>query len=238
MLNCLGRKLSVLALAILLSLAATEFAAAQAETPAAYPVPPDPRECVIEPATVEQIGVILGTPIAETTEIATPFVPPVGEPVDPETSAAVIATLRQVFACANAGDPLRVASFFTDDFVRNFFGGVPREDLLDFLAVPPQPLPEDQKRIIIRFGEVRLLPDGRAGVLIVLDEPDDPRSEEPDFAILELVNGRWLVDELHEDRGAVGTPATGTPAASNRRAGQRFVSDWSPVIPLTNLQAF
>ena len=212
MLGCLGRKLSVPALTILLSLAATEFAAAQAATPAAYPVAPDPRECVIEPATAEEIGVILGTPVAEPADSATPFVPAAGEPADAETSAAVIATLRQVFACANAGDPLRVASLFTDDFVRGFFGGVPREDLLDFLAVPPQPLPEDQKRIIIRFGEVHLLPDGRAGVLIVLDEPDDPRTEEPDFAILERVEGRWLVDELHEDGGAAGTTATGTPA--------------------------
>ncbi len=91
--------------------------------------------------------------------------PPAGQPADPETSAEVVATLRQIFACANAGDPLRVSSLFTDDFVRNFFGGVPLEDLLDFLAIPPQPLPEDQERIIIRFGEVQLLPDGRAGVV-------------------------------------------------------------------------
>ena len=209
----LGCKLSVPALTILLSLAATESAVAQAATPAAYPVAPDPRECVIEPATEEEIEVTLGTPVAEPTDSSTPFMPAAGEPADAETSAAVIATLRQVFACANAGEPLRVASLFTDDFVRGFFGGVPREDLLGFLALPPQPLPDDQKRIIIRFGQVHLLPDGRAGVLIVLDEPDDPRTEEPDFAILERIEGRWLVDELHEDGGAAGTPATGTPAA-------------------------
>jgi hypothetical protein len=213
MLGSLERKLSVPVLAILLSLVATESAAAQAATPAAYPVAPDPRECVIEPAAVEEVGAILGTPVARPADSATPFVPPAGVPADAETSAAVVATLHEVFACANAGDLLRVASLFTDDFVRNFFGGVSREDLLDFLAVPPQPLPEDQKRIIIRFGEVQLLPDGRAGVVIVLDEPDDPRTEEPDFAILEQVEGRWLVDELHEDGGAEGTPATGTPAA-------------------------
>jgi hypothetical protein len=125
----------------------------------------------------------------------------------------VIATLRQVFACANAGDVLRVASLYTDDFVRDFFAGVPTGDLLEFLAIPPQPLPEDQKRIIIRFGEVQLLPDGRAGVVIVLDEPEDPRTEEPDYAILERIDGRWLVDELHEDAGDGGTPVIGTPSA-------------------------
>jgi hypothetical protein len=207
------RKVAVPVLAILLSFGVADSAVGQQATPAAYPVAPDPSECVIEPAAVEEIDAVLGTPVAEPAGSATPFVPPPGVPADADTSDAVVATLHQVFACANAGDPLRVASLFTDEFVRSFFGGVPREDLLDFLAVPPQPLPEKQKRIIIRFGEVHLLPDGRAGVLIVLDEPDDPRTEEPDFAILEQVAGRWLVDELHEDGGAAGTAATGTPAA-------------------------
>jgi hypothetical protein len=50
-------------------------------------------------------------------------------------------------------------------------------------------------------------------VIIVLDEPDDARSEEPDIAILEPVSGRWLVDEIHEDGGAAGTPAISTQAA-------------------------
>jgi len=211
-LRCYARKLSVPLLALLLSLAAADSTVAQTATPAAYPVAPDPSECVIEPAPIEEIAAILGTPIAEPDDSATPFVPPAGAPADAQMSAEVVATLHQVFACANAADPLRVASLFTDDFVRNFFGGVPRQDLFDLLAIPPQPLPEDQKRIIIRFGEVQLLPDGRAGVVIVLDEPDDPRTEEPDFAILEHAEGRWLVDELHEDGGTEGTQAAGTPS--------------------------
>ena len=78
MLGCLGRKLSVPALAILLPLLVTEFVAAQTATPAAYPVAPDPRECIIDPATVEEIGVILGTPVAEPAFSATPFVRPAG----------------------------------------------------------------------------------------------------------------------------------------------------------------
>jgi hypothetical protein len=197
----------------MLFLMVTDSTMAQTGTPATYPVAPDPSECVVEPAEIEEIAATLGTPVAGTTDSATPFVPPAGEPADPDTSAEVVATLHQVFACANAADPLRVASLFTDDFVRVFFGDVPLEDLLQFLAIPPQPLPADQKRIIIRFGEVQLLPDGRAGVVIVLDEPADPRTEEPDYAILEHVDGRWLVDELHEDAGTAGTQVIGTPAA-------------------------
>ena len=207
------RPVAVAILSLLLSVFAIDATSAQTATPAAYPVAPDPAECVVAPAPIEEIEAILGTPVAEPVGSPAPFVTPTGEPADAETTTEVIATLRQVFACANAGDALRVSSLYTDDFVRDFFGGVPLEDLLGFLAVPPQPLPEDQKRIIIRFGEVQLLPDGRAGVVIVLDEPQDPRTEEPDYAILERVEGRWLVDELHEDGGAAATPASGTPAA-------------------------
>jgi hypothetical protein len=205
--------LGVAVLTLLLSLVAAASSVAQSGTPAAYPVAPDPSECVIEPASSEEIAAVLATPSAGPTDAAATIVPPAGTPADGQTSAEVVATLRQVFACANAGDPLRVASLYSDDFIRDFFGGAPRGDLLDFLATPPQPLPEDQKRIIVRFGEVQLQPDGRAGVVIVLDEPDDPRTEEPDFAILKRKDGRWLVDEIHEDGGTTSTEATGTPAA-------------------------
>ena len=206
-----GSKLSVVILALLICLAATSSTAAQTATPAAYPVAPDPRECVAEPTSTEEIAATLATPVAQVFSSPAPSDASAGAPAGEETSAEVIATLRQVFACANAGDALRVASFYTDDFVREFFGGVPSEDLLEFLAIPPKPLSEDQKRVIIRFGEVQMLPDGRAGVTIVLDEPDDPRTEEPDFVILQRVEGRWLVDKLYEDGGTAATPVTSPP---------------------------
>ena len=115
------------------------------------------------------------------------------------TADAVKATLLPVFACANAGDPLRFASLYTDQFLRDFFGGVPQADLEAFLGMGPQPLPSEQRRIIRGQGEVEVLPAGRARVVIILDEPADPRTEEPDTVILRLADGRWLVDEIHED---------------------------------------
>jgi hypothetical protein len=209
------RKLSVPILTLLFCLAATGSTPAQSATPAAYPVAPDPSECIAQPASPDEIATVLGTafpePSGSPAGSPAPFVIPPGRPADTETSTEVMATLRQLFACANAGDALRVASFYTDDFVRDFFGGVPVGDLLEFLAIGPEPLSEAQKRIIIRFGQVQILPSGRAGVVIVLDEPDDPRIEEPDFVILEQVDGRWLVDEIHEDPAAATTSVTGTP---------------------------
>jgi hypothetical protein len=37
-------------------------------------------------------------------------------------------------------------------------------------------------------------------------KPDDPRTEEPDYAILVEAGGRWLVDAVVEDGGLAGTP--------------------------------
>jgi hypothetical protein len=188
---------------LLLATIAAGGAVAQSATPT-YPVAPDPAECVVAPRPVAEIVAVMdrsaATPLVDRAlaSTPTPVATPVGEPADAETAAEVVATLHQLFACANAGDPLRAAHFFSDDFLPVFFGGLPRSDLIAFLSAPPQPFPEEQKRIIVRIEEVRLLPDGRAAVTIVLDEPDDPRTEEPDDVILEDVGGRWLVDEIHE----------------------------------------
>ena len=74
---------------------------------------------------------------------------------------------------------------------------MPQADLEAFLGMPPQPLPEEQRRIIRGIGDVEVLPDDRARVVIVLDEPYDPRAEEPDTVILREVDGRWLVVHEH-----------------------------------------
>lgn len=204
-----GRRFVIALTTLLLVMFVVDATRAQTPPPATYPLTPDPKDCAVEPAPVESVIAILETPVAAPAASPTPFATPLSVPADAEIASDVVATLYEVYACANAGDPSRVASLFTPDFMRAFFGGAPIDDVMEFLATPPQPLPEDQQRVIVRIGEVQMLPDGRAGVVIVLDEPDDPRTEEPDYAILEQAVGRWLVDEIHED-GGVGV-ATPTP---------------------------
>ncbi len=181
--------------------------AGQSGTPEPFPVAPHPAECIVSPRPLAEVVAVLSAAPEATTHApeidATPFVIPPGKPADAETAADVETALRQVFACTNAGDFLRIFALFSDDFLRDFFAGVPIDDgVIALLGAPAQPLPADQQRIIRGFGEVRLLADGRAGVTIILDEPDDPRHEEPDYAILKRVDGHWLVDEIHEDGGA------------------------------------
>jgi hypothetical protein len=203
-----GCRLVVTLIALLLVTFPVDFANAQTPPPATYPLTPNPEDCAVKPAPLEGVVNILQTPVPSPAS-PTPFVPPLSVPADAEVASDVVATLYEVFACANAGDPLRVVSLFTADFMRAFFSDAALEEVAGFLVTEPEPLPEEERRVIVRFGEVQMLPDGRAGVLIVLDEPDDPRTEEPDYAILEQVVGRWLVDEIHEDGGAgVATPTS------------------------------
>ena len=186
------------------------LAAAQGATPAPFPAAPAAGECVVAPRAVAEIAAVVATPLSEvrTEAAATPFAIPAGEPADAATTEAVVATVRQVFACTNAGDYRRVFASFSDDFLRDFLAGTPlSEEVIALFSAPPQALPVAEQRVIVRKGEVRLLPDGRAGVVVVLDEPDDPRVEEPDYVILIERDGRWLIDEIHEDGGA----PTGTP---------------------------
>jgi hypothetical protein len=189
--------------------------AAHDEGPATYPVAPDPSECLVRPLAIDAVARIVGTPLPGADAPGPPasaspaaFTIPPGVPANSATAAEVIATLRQVFACTNGGQVLRVYALFTDEFIREFFAQTPlTPEVAAFLAATPRPLPEEQRRIIRGFGDVQILDDGRAGVLIILDEPDDPRAEEPDYAILARVDDRWLVDEIHEDSGKTdGTP--------------------------------
>ena len=177
---------------------------AREASPVPLPTAPDPSECRVEPRPLDDVASVVGTPTSDQTLGAVgtpaPFDVPDGSPVDDETATAVRSTLRELFACTNAGDFLRVYALFTDDFLRSFFVGTPfSEEVAAFIGAAPQPLPDEERRVIVRLGEPRLLDDGRVGVPIVLDEPADPRSEEFDYAVLEPVGDRWLVDEIHED---------------------------------------
>lgn len=198
------RRLMIVSAVVAGSLLPFGAQAQEMATPGPFPQTPDPAACVAEALAVEDVLAALAAAPATPAAAPPDAVDADGTAADAETTEAVKAALLQVFACANAGDPLRFASLYTDSFLRDFFGGAPQADLEAFLGMPPQPLPAEQQRIIRGVGEVELLPDGRARVVIILDEPDDPRTEEPDTVILREIDGRWLVDEIREDANAGG----------------------------------
>ena len=127
-------------------------AAAQDATPAAeaeeFPITPDLADCRIEPRSIDDLVAPLvrrrrprlATPPAEAT--ATEVTIPVGSPADEATVAGVVATIREVIACQEAGDLRRTTALVTDDLARSRVRSAPgstEEEVRRFLAQAPEP---------------------------------------------------------------------------------------------------
>ncbi len=50
-----------------------------------------------------------------------------GTPADAKTVAAVTGTIRELFACSDAGDDRRYDALVTEVFIRTFLGAIPPE---------------------------------------------------------------------------------------------------------------
>jgi hypothetical protein len=117
-----------------------------------------------------------------------------GEPADEETVTGIIATAREVTACINAGDQIRIDALYTDEY---FFrqaatGGPPSKQFIEFLQSPATPLPEAQRVAFFGVRDVEVLPDGRVRALIGFHFPPDDVAY---LAILVREGDRWLIDQ-------------------------------------------
>jgi hypothetical protein len=158
---------------------------------------PDPALCHVAPRSIDFFQQLAATPMAGPR--ATPASPPrlptiAGKPAGEETVAGIHSTVRELIACRNLGDQLRVDALYSDDY---FFrqaatSGPPSSQFVEFLASSPVPLPEAQRAAICGVRDVRELPDGRVSALIGLYFPPD------DVAFLDVFvreGERWLIDE-------------------------------------------
>ena len=220
------RPLSLLiALLAAVALAGTTFA--QDGTPGAaggLPVTPDPAECTVEASTIDELlARFEATPVAGTPAfgdegtLASPeaFTLPEGEPADEETTAQVVATLRELIACANSGNFLYIFVFITDDLAREFTAEPITEEEAEFFRATPPALDPAQYGTLVAVEQVTVLPDGRVGALFHSIFPGEEGGVQVDYVVLEeQADGRWLIDELVEDLEDQFPPAElATPAA-------------------------
>ena len=205
----MGRAQVVVAVALGLAVLAPA-AAAQEATPAGLPVTPDPAECMVAPRPLEDFAALIGTPVPAPLEN---FERPRGEPADPETTAAVTATVRELVACFNAGDWPRAAALYTDAGFAEDFARTTVEDL-DVLAATPQAIPEMGRVALITVRDIETLPDDRVGAVVMVGA--EGTDDTVYFLYFAQENGRWLVDSFVDeyDEGMAATPAAGTPATS------------------------
>lgn len=198
---------------------------AQEATPATGVVP-DPSECQVAPRDANEVVALwarasnIGTPISEAADVddATPELSefgtpqaviidiPVGDPADAETMDAITATVRELFACVNAGDFLRATALYSDDFVRRIAPdpSVSQEEIDSFLATEAAPLPENERLVLIAVTNVTVTDDGRVAAIVVSNDPavDGPGGTETSLVYFVERDGRWTLDE--SIGGAVG----------------------------------
>ena len=185
-------------------------AGAQEDDPAATPI--SPAECTVEPLGEEAlIALFKATPgvmraTLDRKPVATPMPPTGGIPADAETVALVTATARELVACANAGDLVRIFALFSDRYLYAMYGGLPGPDvtsteisakLHEFATpVPPQ---GGSPLILVALEDVRVLPDGRVLATLVYQH-------DRVLASFVKVDDRYLADWAYV------LPDDGTPA--------------------------
>ena len=209
------RSALLLATLFLLAGAGMVRVSAQEATPAPGLVVPDPAECTVAPRSVDDLAALLATPAAgpDAAAAATQIAIPLGQPADAATVEGVTRTVRETFACFNAGDFLRVLALTTDDFVRwEQAQGFLTAETLPFLEAPPVVVPPEQRAGYLAITDVAVLPDGRVGAFVVEVDPVLPsEGAETDYLIFEQAGDRWLLDEVVESWTLAEGEATPAP---------------------------
>ncbi len=190
---------------------------AQDATPAGLSDIPDASECTVEPVDPSSLVSLIsggGTSLLTSTPVPETALPEGPEAIEEEIEA-VNATVRQLVACANLGDPFRILALLSDDFKASLAATVltsTQENAEEFLGQFPVPLfgvaaGDELPMIMLRDG--RLLPDGNVGFIL---EPIIPGliGNQPLFFV-EFTETRtgWLIDNVV----IVETEDVGTPAA-------------------------
>lgn len=217
--------LSICRIAILTAIAALSASSpatvlTQQSTPQATPDIPLASDCTVEPLEpMDLLPLAQGgasSDLLETTPVAEESLPE-GVPANEAEIEGITATVRQLVACANARDPLRLVALLTDDFkiaLASAALGLQGEAPEDLAARFPVPVSLDEAQSVDRvpmipIRDARLLADGRVAAIL------EPQIEAIDYpfafyVMFELVDTRWLIDDVVIVEAA---PASATPVA-------------------------
>ena len=183
--------LLVVALAAALSaplLAPFPHAAAWQSSPTAETAP---ITCAVPPRSFEDVaGLAKSAPESEPTIGSLPE----SEAADPETIAAIAATLEEMAACLTAGQMLRFYALHSDNWLRDFAAQV---EGLTTLTTSTVPLDDGERAVYLGPWRVQRLRDGRVMAATLLRVGDELRPAPNRVRVLVFVerDRRWLVDE-------------------------------------------
>ena len=209
--------------ALALAVAGTVTAAAQDDQAEANRVL-SPDLCQVEPRSEEELIAAFGLDAASAEEapviLRAEIAIPLGQPAPGEVIQGVTDTIREFFACNNAGDVPRTTALLSESGMMRFYGFGPREEAVDqqfraWAAGETTPREENAYIRLIAVTDVSLLPDGRAAAFVITNEPLlPPRGPEALlFVFSQGEDGRWLIDDYHDFTIIAPDGDTATPAA-------------------------
>jgi len=193
------RRIAV-ALMVALTFLATTFVSGPAQD--ATPTAPNPALCTLEPVTIERLEAVGATPAADTDRYTeslegTPVALPTGNPVDAETQQQIEDSMLINIACVNTGDPLLQLAVYSDNGMKRLLGStesISDEEIASLQT--PTPLDERAWTLIYDVSEAIELEGGKAGILIVGDDPVQDDSPSPTLFILIEQDGHWYIDSF------------------------------------------
>jgi len=197
-----------LAVAIVLSFGLGSVASARQATPSPDFVAVDAGTCTVEPRTAEEIAALAGTPAASpavTEPVASPAAmgspTPAGEAADEETVRAITETVAEIYACFEAGEPLRVAALISDEALGQFLAFYPEARGAEGVAGA---IDGPGRREAFRIDAVRTIPGDRVAADIAFRVSEGIYGQTWIFI---RESDRYLLDEIE------GLEAPPTPEA-------------------------
>lgn len=176
---------------------------------------PDPDLCDAEPRTVQgMLELIEGggaSPVASAAATAAATMTMAEVVADRPATAAIVGqiqrTVREIVACGNAGELLRVWAYFSDDFVRTSAARQPalfNSTILTARAQAQEPRTDAMPRVTT----VLLLPDDRVSAIVTIPTASPfaivANRTGTVTAIFVQVNNAWLIDEIRDSDGTGG----------------------------------
>lgn len=166
-----------------------------------FPVTADPATCSIEPRALPLWN---GTPAA-VQDIAQPD-PAQGEAADDAIIRGITSTVIESAACANAGQPLRVLAFVTDDYLARQFVGEGSADVTESGArlERPEPTPDPPDYLtVVAIDDVVTFPDGSVGAVVTSSNDDGAYR---DYVVFVEGETRWLIEASYPIDDEASTP--------------------------------
>ncbi len=219
----IGRGLAGVGLMVMLMLLTPSLSVVAQDASPATDIPAA-SDCTVAPAEITTLlgsagGADPASPLFTTQPVAEATLPD-GPAVTDEELEGITDTVRQLVACANAFDPLRILALISDQYIGQLANAAlaaqERPDLAQQLLVRfPVPLGAidgSQPVGMIPIRDARLLPDGRIGAILESTISGTTGDAVTALFWVAFVDGddRWLVDEVLP----VVSEAFATPAAT------------------------